>query len=62
MKRKDDDFGEANDYEAYKDLIVGSSSEEENNESSSDKGSQGNVSEKEQKRIESMRQKLLGGL
>ena len=48
--------------EAYKDLIAGSSSENNSeNDGQSESGSDGD-GEKEQKRIEEMRRKLLGGL
>ena len=59
MKRKEYELEDADEYEAYKDLIAGSSSEEDAN-ASADEGSE--AEEKEQVRLESMRAKLLGGL
>ena len=59
MKRKDDELGEGDEFEAYKDLIAGSSSEEDE-EDVSEEGSE--AEQKEQNRIELMRKKLLGGL
>ena len=57
MKRKDDDLLEGTEFDAYKSLIAGSSSESED---VSAEGSE--AEEREQKRIEEMRQRLLGGL
>ena len=58
MKRKEDELGDADEFEAYKDFIAGSSSEEVSDDAA--EGSE--AEEKEQTRIESMRAKLLGGL
>ena len=58
LKRKEDEMGDADEFEAYKDFIAGSS-----DESVSDDAAEGSeAEEKEQARIESMRAKLLGGL
>ena len=57
MKRKDDDLMEGTEFDAYKGLIAGSSSDSED---ISAEGSE--AEEQEQKRIEEMRQRLLGGL
>ena len=57
MKRKDGELGEGDEFDAYKGLIAGSSSE---SDEASAEGSE--AEEREQKRIEDMRQKLLGDL
>ena len=57
MKRKDEELMEGNEFDAYKALIAGSSSE---SDEASEEGSE--AEEREQKRIEEMRQKLLGDI
>ena len=58
LKRREDEMGDAEEFEAYKDFIAGSSDEEVSDDAA--EGSE--AEEKEQTRIESMRAKLLGGL
>ena len=57
MKRKDEELMEGNEFDAYKALIAGSSSD---SDEASEEGSE--AEEREQKRIEEMRQKLLGDI
>ena len=57
LKRKEDELEDAEEFEAYKDLIAGSSSEED---SQAEEGSEAEA--KEQERIDQIRAKLLGGL
>lgn len=63
MKKKANEINLSDEEAAYKDLIAGSSSDEENELSEDEDGGSGaDNEERSKKRIEEMRQKLLGNL